>query len=72
MTSTIHFYCNNEHQEHFVLKGSFFGSQCEPNFIQGEIVFTTGMTGIIETLTDPSYCNQIVVFTFPPFGNYHC
>ena len=70
MTSTIHFYCNNEHQEHFVLKGSFFGSQCEPNFIQGEIVFTTGMTGINETLTDPSYCNQIVVFTFPPFGNY--
>lgn len=38
--------------------------------IAGEIVFTTGMTGYQETLTDPSFCGQIVVMTFPLMGNY--
>ena len=36
----------------------------------GELVFTTGMTGCTESLTDPSYYGQIVIFTFPQFGNY--
>ena len=36
----------------------------------GELVFTTGMGGYIETLTDPSYCGQIVMQTFPQVGNY--
>lgn len=36
----------------------------------GEIVFTTAMTGYQETLTDPSYCGQIVTQTFPLIGNY--
>ena len=36
----------------------------------GEVVFTTGMTGYIETLTDPSYFGQIVTQTFPLIGNY--
>ena len=36
----------------------------------GELVFTTGMCGYIETLTDPSYAGQIVVQTFPMIGNY--
>ena len=36
----------------------------------GELVFTTGMTGYIETITDPSYAGQIVVQTFPLIGNY--
>lgn len=36
----------------------------------GELVFTTGMTGYIETLTDPSYFGQIVTQTFPLIGNY--
>lgn len=36
----------------------------------GELVFTTGMTGYIETLTDPSYYGQIVTQTFPLIGNY--
>ena len=36
----------------------------------GETVFTTGMTGYIETLTDPSYYGQIVTQTFPLIGNY--
>lgn len=38
--------------------------------VVGELVFTTGMTGYIETLTDPSYYGQIVVQTFPLIGNY--
>ncbi len=36
----------------------------------GELVFTTGMVGYLETLTDPSYYGQIVVQTFPLIGNY--
>ena len=36
----------------------------------GEVVFTTGMTGYQEVLTDPSYCGQIVTMTFPLIGNY--
>lgn len=35
----------------------------------GEAVFTTGMTGYQETLTDPSYAHQIIVQTFPHVGN---
>lgn len=35
----------------------------------GEVVFSTGMTGYQETLTDPSYCRQIVVMTSPHIGN---
>jgi carbamoyl-phosphate synthase small subunit len=35
----------------------------------GELVFTTGMTGYQEVLTDPSYCGQIVVMTAPQIGN---
>lgn len=36
----------------------------------GEVVFTTGLTGYQETLTDPSYYGQIVTQTFPLIGNY--
>jgi carbamoyl-phosphate synthase small subunit len=50
-----------------VFEGEFFGAQGE---VTGEIVFTTGMTGYLETLTDPSYCGQIVMQTFPLIGNY--
>ena len=35
----------------------------------GEIVFNTSMTGYQEILTDPSYCKQIVTFTYPHIGN---
>ena len=38
--------------------------------VVGEIVFTTAMVGYQETLTDPSYCGQIVTQTFPLIGNY--
>lgn len=36
----------------------------------GEVVFTTGMTGYPESLTDPSYAGQILCFTYPLIGNY--
>lgn len=36
----------------------------------GEVVFNTGMTGYTESLTDPSYAGQILVFTYPMIGNY--
>ena len=36
----------------------------------GEVVFTTGMTGYPESLTDPSYTGQILLFTYPLIGNY--
>ncbi|HET8937514.1 MAG TPA: glutamine-hydrolyzing carbamoyl-phosphate synthase small subunit [Polyangiales bacterium] len=35
----------------------------------GEAVFTTGMTGYQEVLTDPSYCGQVVTMTAPQMGN---
>lgn len=36
----------------------------------GEVVFTTGMTGYTESLSDPSYAGQILVATYPIVGNY--
>ena len=50
-----------------VFEGKSFGAVRE---VTGEIVFTTGMTGYIETLTDPSYYGQIILQTFPLIGNY--
>jgi carbamoyl-phosphate synthase small subunit len=50
-----------------VFEGSAFG------YIKnsvGEVVFTTGMTGYQEVLTDPSYYGQIVTMTYPLIGNY--
>ena len=35
----------------------------------GEVVFNTGMTGYQEVLTDPSYCGQMITFTYPELGN---
>src|SRR5215472_13466677 len=48
------------------LRGTGFGSDGETF---GEMVFNTGMTGYQETLTDPSYCGQIVAMTAPHIGN---
>ena len=50
-----------------VFEGYSFGAERE---VVGELVFTTGMTGYLETLTDPSYYGQIVMHTFPLIGNY--
>jgi len=50
-----------------IFEGTGFGAS---GCITGEAVFTTGMTGYLETLTDPSYYGQIVTQTFPLIGNY--
>jgi carbamoyl-phosphate synthase small subunit len=50
-----------------IFEGAFLGS---PKDALGEIVFSTGMTGYLETLTDNSYFGQIVLQTFPMIGNY--
>ena len=50
-----------------IFEGKGFGASGET---VGELVFTTGMVGYIETLTDPSYYGQIVMHTFPLIGNY--
>ncbi|MBS5724224.1 MAG: carbamoyl phosphate synthase small subunit [Clostridiales bacterium] len=50
-----------------VFEGYRFGAEGDA---LGELVFTTGMVGYIETLTDPSYYGQIVLQTFPLIGNY--
>lgn len=47
--------------------GNGFGSD---QFTVGEVVFTTGMTGYQETMSDPSFHKQIIVFTYPLIGNY--
>ena len=50
-----------------VYEGDSFGAE---GTAIGEVVFTTGMTGYQETLTDPSYYGQIAIQTFPLVGNY--
>ena len=50
-----------------VFKGKSFGNDAQA---VGELVFTTGMVGYLETLSDPSYYGQIVLQTFPLIGNY--
>lgn len=42
----------------------------QKDIFYGEVVFITGMTGYVETLTDPSYTGQIITFTYPLIGNY--
>ncbi len=49
-----------------VFRGECFGAA---GSAFGEAVFTTGMTGYQETLTDPSYRRQVVVATAPQIGN---
>ena len=50
-----------------IYEGEGFGSKKET---KGEVVFTTGMTGYQEAITDQSYADQILVFTNPLIGNY--
>lgn len=50
-----------------VFEGKSFGAEGK---VFGEVVFTTSMVGYQETLTDPTYCGQLIVQTFPLIGNY--
>lgn len=47
-----------------------FGAELTKSPITGEVVFTTALVGYPESMTDPSYRNQILVFTQPLIGNY--
>jgi len=47
-------------------EGTLFGAT---SAVAGEVVFTTGMTGYQEILTDPSYAGQLVTMTAPEIGN---
>lgn len=50
-----------------VFEGKAFGAEGDA---LGEVVFTTGVVGYLETITDPCYGGQIVVQTYPLIGNY--
>lgn len=50
-----------------VFEGKRFGADVP---VTGELVFTTGVVGYLENLTDPNYFGQIVLQTFPLIGNY--
>ncbi|HLC76357.1 MAG TPA: glutamine-hydrolyzing carbamoyl-phosphate synthase small subunit [Candidatus Peribacterales bacterium] len=50
-----------------VFEGKSFGAGIDTD---GEVVFNTAMVGYPESLTDPSYRGQILVFTYPLIGNY--
>jgi len=49
------------------LIGESFGADVS---VSGEVVFATGMVGYPESLTDPSFRGQILVYTYPLIGNY--
>jgi carbamoyl-phosphate synthase small subunit len=49
----------------------FDGESCAANgHAVGEVVFTTGMSGYQESMTDPSFAGQLITFTYPHIGNY--
>jgi carbamoyl-phosphate synthase small subunit len=50
-----------------VYEGESFGANTN---VAGEVVFSTGMTGYVESLSDPSFAGQILVCTYPLIGNY--
>ena len=54
-------------QDGSVIKGNSVGAI---GGYEGELVFTTSMSGYQETLTDPSYAKQIVIMSYPEIGNY--
>ncbi len=54
-------------EDGFTLEGKSFTGEFETG---GEVIFTTGMTGYQEVLTDPSYYGQMVCMTYPLIGNY--
>ncbi|MBO4336090.1 MAG: glutamine-hydrolyzing carbamoyl-phosphate synthase small subunit [Desulfovibrio sp.] len=54
-------------EDGFTLEGTSFTGTFETG---GEVIFTTGMTGYQEVLTDPSYYGQMICMTYPLVGNY--
>jgi carbamoyl-phosphate synthase small subunit len=56
-----------ELEDGFKVEGQSFGADIP---VSGEIVFCTAVTGYTESITDPSYAGQLLVFTQPMIGNY--
>lgn len=54
-------------EDNSIFEGESFGYKGDAS---GEVVFSTGMTGYVESLTDPSFAGQILVCTYPLIGNY--
>ncbi|MBQ9082081.1 MAG: hypothetical protein IJY28_01115 [Clostridia bacterium] len=50
-----------------IFEGWRFGAEADT---VGELVFTTGVNGYLQNLTDPASCGQILMQTFPMIGNY--
>ena len=50
-----------------IFEGTAFGSEQES---KGEVIFSTGMTGYQEIISNPSSCGQMIVMTYPSIGNY--
>jgi carbamoyl-phosphate synthase small subunit len=50
--------------------GQSIGTDINNQGLLGEVVFNTSMTGYQEIFSDPSYCDQVVVMTYPLIGNY--
>src|SRR3990167_1697301 len=50
-----------------MFEGESFGAEVN---VAGEVVFSTGMTGYVESFSDPSFAGQILVCTYPLIGNY--
>src|SRR5471032_3302085 len=46
------------------------GSSATDGHALGEVVFTTGMSGYQESMTDPSFARQLIAFTYTHIGNY--
>ncbi|MBI4234937.1 glutamine-hydrolyzing carbamoyl-phosphate synthase small subunit [Candidatus Peregrinibacteria bacterium] len=61
MNATLHL------KDGTIIQGKSFGANTQTS---GEVVFNTGMMGYPQSLTDPSYSGQIIVFTYPLIGNY--
>jgi carbamoyl-phosphate synthase small subunit len=64
----------SERQGGYVLleDGARFDGECcgADQAAVGEVVFTTGMSGYQESITDPSFAGQLIAFTYPHIGNY--
>src|SRR3990167_11413498 len=58
-------------EDNSMFEGESFGHEgVRSSLASGEVVFSTGMTGYVESLTDPSFAGQILCFTYPLIGNY--
>ena len=53
-----------------IFHGKNFGAKIKEQTLLSELVFNTAMTGYQEVITDPSYCDQSIVMTYPMIGNY--